>query len=112
VKFRSRSNPIPLGFYAGGGYAFSERWISSVELGISRDDAAVLGVGGEYRRKLLKGVDGSLRFGYNTATAQADGFGGVALGGGLEYGKTTFDLAWIPYGDLGDTFRFSVLMKF
>ena len=30
----------------------------------------------------------------------------------LEASKNSFDFAWIPFGVLGDTFRYSLVIKF
>lgn len=112
VKFRSSRDPLPVVVYAGAGYALSENWTGTLELHLPRDDSLTFALGTEYRRKLIKGVTGAVRGGYNTAYGQADGPGGVTLGLGATYGRTSFDFAWLPYGDLGATFRYSLLIRF
>ena len=37
---------------------------------------------------------------------------GITAGIGLKMGKTSIDYAYVPYGDLGDTHRISLGMRF
>jgi hypothetical protein len=30
----------------------------------------------------------------------------------MGYKNVSFDFAWVPFGDLGNTFRYSLLLKF
>jgi hypothetical protein len=36
----------------------------------------------------------------------------VSIGGGLTYGNFSFDYAFLPFGDLGNTSRYSLVVKF
>ncbi|MFH2203658.1 MAG: PorV/PorQ family protein [Elusimicrobiota bacterium] len=112
VKFHSRGNPLPFEVYFAGGYAWSERWLGVVEATLPRDDSPGFAAGVEYRRAIMEDLDGGLRLGYNSEHTAADGLGGVTVGLGLSYGKTAFDFAWVPYGELGSTFRYSVRVRF
>jgi len=112
VKFSSRGNPLPFELYFAGAYAWSESWLSVAEATMPRDDSLGLACGAEYRREVMEDLSGALRLGYNTEHTAADGFGGVTVGLGLSYGKTAFDFAWVPYGELGSTFRYSVRVRF
>jgi hypothetical protein len=57
-------------------------------------------------------VSGSVRAGFNSADSDAGGFGGASFGGGITYGSVGFDFALLPFGDLGNTYRYSLLVKF
>jgi hypothetical protein len=55
----------------------------------------------------------SVRAGYKTDTTQGlSAIAGVTAGLGLKLWGQEFAYAWLPYGDLGDTQYFSLLMRF
>ena len=55
----------------------------------------------------------SVRAGYKTDTTQGlSALAGVTAGIGLKLYGQEFAYAWLPYGDLGDTQYFSLLLKF
>lgn len=112
VKFRSESDPLPMTATLGASYRFSERFLGAADIRVPRDNSIKLALGGEYRRRFHEDLIGFARGGYDTANAEADGFGGVTLGAGLRFRATEFDFAWIPFGDLGSTFRYSLLIRF
>lgn len=112
VKFRSEADPLPLTGYLAGSYRFSERFLGAADIRVPRDNSIKLALGGEYRRRFLDDLTGFARGGYNMANAEADGFNGVTLGAGLRFRTTEFDFAWLPFGDLGSTFRYSLLIRF
>ena len=37
---------------------------------------------------------------------------GITLGGGVGYKLFDIDFAWVPFGDLGNTFRYTAHVKF
>ncbi|MBI5202532.1 MAG: PorV/PorQ family protein [Elusimicrobia bacterium] len=111
VKFRGSSDPLPRTLYAGAAWAFDERRLVSLDVRAPRDGALELSGGAEYCRP-FDSVTGCLRGGLNTATMEAAGLGGLSLGGGVGMGTLRFDLAWVPYGDLGSTFRYSLRVRF
>ncbi|MCK4418849.1 hypothetical protein KAV79_03495, partial [Candidatus Aerophobetes bacterium] len=51
----------------------------------------------------------ALRVGYKT---NQDIGNGITAGIGLKMGKTSIDYAYVPYGDLGNTHRISLGIKF
>ncbi|MFH1722998.1 MAG: PorV/PorQ family protein [Elusimicrobiota bacterium] len=112
VRFRSEADPLPFMFYAGAGFRPGPRWLAAVEIRVPRDDAVRLGLGTEYRKRFGEVLSGSVRGGYNASNTDADGFDGVTFGAGVGYGRLDFDFAWIPFGELGNTFRYCVLVRF
>src|SRR5262249_45771653 len=55
----------------------------------------------------------ALRSGYRTDTVKGlSPLAGYTLGLGLDVWGTELAYAWLPYGDLGNTHYFSLLMKF
>jgi len=112
VKFVKESDPLPLTYRMGGSMPFLSRsLLLSSDLVVPRDHQVELDFGSEYKRPLMRGVAASMRAGYQTAN-DVTGFSGVSFGGGLEVGRAAFDFAWVPFGDLGNTYRFSLHVKF
>lgn len=112
VKFNSESDPLPLTVYAGGSVRLREEWLAAFEVRVPRDNTPRFSLGTEFRREFARNFTGSLRAGFNSANTDADGLNGITLGTGLGYGSLGFDFAWVPFGDLGNTFRYSLLVKF
>jgi hypothetical protein len=110
--FAGQSDPLPLLFYAGGGYHLTKQWLASAEVDVPRDNNLVLALGTEYVHPFTSKVSGALRAGYNTGNSDAGGISGVSFGGGLTYGNFSFDYAFLPFGDLGNTQRYSLVVKF
>jgi hypothetical protein len=112
VKFVNESDPLPFTCRLGASAPlFSRRMLVSSDLIIPRDHAVGLAFGGEYKRPLLRDVAATVRSGYRT-DSDVTGFSGVSMGGGLEVGRASFDFAWVPFGDLGNAYRFSLHVKF
>ncbi len=71
--------------------------------------------GGEYSfvSPLIKGLKTAVRLGYNTGqSVTLGGLTGLMAGFGLEHRNRNFDYAFVPYGNLGNTHRFSLTLKF
>jgi len=112
AKLGGESDPLPLTGYLGAAYRLREPLTFSLDLGVPRDRVPTVSVGTEYTRKFSDDLRAALRAGYFTRNTDADGFNGVSLGFGLGFGRAGFDFAWVPFGDLGNTFRYSLLLKF
>ncbi|HEX4046443.1 MAG TPA: PorV/PorQ family protein [Elusimicrobiota bacterium] len=110
--FAGQSDPLPMLAYAGGGFQLTSRWLLSAEVDAPRDNNLVFAAGTEYVHPFTSRLSGALRGGYNTAATDAGGFSGASFGGGLTYGNFGFDYAFIPFGDLGNTSRYSLVVKF
>jgi hypothetical protein len=58
-------------------------------------------------------VSTALRAGYDSsATDPSDGGSGVSAGLGVLWKSWGIDMAWAPYGALGQTYRYALLVKF
>lgn len=113
VKFNDETDPLPLTVDAGGSMSlFYDRMILAADIRKARDADAKFGAGVEWRDSIFGKVRYAGRLGYNAANTDADGANGFSLGGGLGYKKFDFDFAWIPFGDLGNTFRYAAHVKF
>jgi hypothetical protein len=112
VKFQNESDPLPLTIRAGASAPLlSRKLLASSDVIIPRDHQVGLALGGEYQGRLKESVGYTLRSGYRT-DSDVDGFKGVSLGAGLVIGRTAFDFAWVPFGDLGNSYRFGLHVKF
>jgi len=109
VKFNEEGDPLPLTInYGLGANLFKDRLKLGTDVRHPRDNDVQFGVGGEWVQYISEGIQMAGRAGYNSATTDADGASGVTLGGGLGLGKFRFDFAWVPFGDLGNTMRYSI----
>jgi hypothetical protein len=114
LKFVDEGDPLPLTFALGAGYKL---WKDRVTLGLDlrqpNDNDLQYGVGGELKQSLFRDLAGSVRAGYNSGgTDPTDKLTGVSVGLGLSWRDWAFDVAWVPYGILGQTFRYAFLVRF
>ena len=107
-KFNTDSDPLPLTIFTGLGYKFNDNWIGSVELDQPRDNSLLAAFGTEYRHDFGNKLVGAGRMGYNTKNTDAGGFSGMSVGVGLTYNAFTFDFALVPFGDLGNVYKYSI----
>jgi hypothetical protein len=120
VKLVNEADPLPLLVRAGGSIPLREanapsvlrNMVLSSDIIIPRDHQVGLDLGGEYVGHLRDGFGYSLRSGYQTANTDVSGLSGVSMGGGLIIGRMNVDFAWVPFGDLGNTYRLSLHLKF
>jgi long-subunit fatty acid transport protein len=113
-KFISESDPLPMTTALGAQYRFmGDRARVSAELSSPRDNDLQMGLGVELSKPLMRELSGSLRAGYSSASTDVtDGTTGFTAGMGLAFRGFGFDMAWVPYGDLGSTFHYAFLVKF
>jgi len=112
VRFGSAADPLPLVIYGGAAWRFSEDWLFAADLSAPRDRGLGLSAGIEHRRSFSEDLGAALRCGYDTSKTDAGGLGGVSAGAGVSFKRVQFDFAWVPYGNLGNTFRYSLLVRF
>jgi len=117
VKFDAAGDPLPLNIKLGLGYTLPLRHGSRLLLGIDanmpRDNDLLLCGGGEYSRKLGSDFAAAVRGGYKSvAQEKLGGMSGLTAGAGITWRQFSLDFAWVPYGELGDTFRYSLVVKF
>jgi hypothetical protein len=110
--FAGQTDPLPLMAYVGGGYRFNEHWLGSLELDVPRDNAVSMAAGAEYVHSFPGRITGALRAGFNSSNTDAGSFAGASVGAGVAYGNLDLDFAFIPFGDLGNTYRYSLRVKF
>ena len=108
----SETDPLPTTVVVAAAVALTKGLTIDLDLGKARDSNAYGALGLEGRHGLSEGVTGAFRAGFNTSRRDNGGLSGLTAGAGLAFQKAAFDFAWIPFGTLGNGFRFSVLVKF
>ncbi|MBI5243128.1 MAG: PorV/PorQ family protein [Elusimicrobia bacterium] len=113
-SFAGVSDPLPLAVTAGVGFEpLRNRVKLDLDLSKYRDTDFFAAFGGEYRHPFSKELSGAFRFGYTSVRKDNEGLNGLAMGVGVMFlQRFGFDFAWVPYGVLGDTFRYSINLKF
>lgn len=111
-RLSSTTDPLPLTLYSGVGYRLTDHLLAAMDIDLPKSNNAQLAFGGEYSYPFTDKITGSLRAGYNMRTHTAGGVSGSSFGMGVGYYNFMFDFAWVPYGDLGNTFRYSLHVKF
>ena len=109
LTFDSQGDSLPMAFHLGAAYQPERHWKTTVE-GVYSKTGLVSGrFGTEWRP--MEAV--SIRTGYKSdTTKELSALAGLTVGLGLHVFGQEFAYAWLPYGDLGDTQYFSLLLKF
>jgi hypothetical protein len=120
VKFVDESDPLPFLIRLGGSVslnqtnapAYFRNLLLSSDVILPRDHQPGIAFGGEYQGQMSRGLGYSLRSGYNTLNTDVGGLSGVSVGAGINFNRVSFDFAWVPFGDLGSTYRYAVRIRF
>ncbi len=112
MKFDKEAEDLPLLFKVGASYNIFEDWIVSLDLNFPNDNEIYFDFGTEYNVELAENLNFALRAGYEGRNKDVPGFNWLNLGFGVEYLDYIFDYAFVPYGDIGMTHRFSFSIKF
>jgi hypothetical protein len=113
IKFRSESDPQPsvIDFGISRGM-MKDKLIFAANAKKPKDNGVQFGVGSEMRIPLKGALTLLGRVGYNSSTTGAEDASGLSVGGGIELNRLSIDFAWVPQGILGDSFRYSLRMRF
>lgn len=106
-------DPLPLAFTgAVSGHVIKDRLKLDVEMTKYRDQDAFVAFGGEFVQPFQEHMSAAVRAGFTSARRDGEGLNGLTLGAGVGFQKASFDFAWLPFGTLGNSFRYSLLVKF
>lgn len=109
----AEKDPLPTSMSFGAAWRpLRKTLLVSLEAGKVYDADPYGALGLEGRKSFGDGASAALRFGYNSSRRDLGAMSGVSAGAGLSLPKADFDFAWVPFGPLGDSFRFSLLVKF
>jgi hypothetical protein len=112
MKYIAEASPLPMNVRAGMAYHIGKNWCAALDLNAPIDNAPSFGAGTEYVFRLNPALSVAGRAGYNTRNIETGGLNGVTAGLGFTYERYTIDYAYVPYGNLGDTNRISINIKF
>ncbi|MDD5688553.1 MAG: PorV/PorQ family protein [Elusimicrobia bacterium] len=112
MKYVAKDENLPMTIRVGGGYNIQPEWLVGLDITAVNDSGIGIGAGTEYKHDAGEGTTLIGRAGYNTKTKDIGGLKGISLGAGLDYKGYGLDYAFVPFGDLGDTHRVSLNMKF
>ncbi|MEW6041069.1 MAG: PorV/PorQ family protein [Elusimicrobiota bacterium] len=113
TKFINTTDPLPMTIKLGGAYRLiNNKLLIALDVNSPRDNDIYLAVGSEYQIPINE-WDFAVRLGYKTISSEKlGGLSGLGAGLGVFYKQFGFDFAWVPYGLLGDTLRYSFVVKF
>ncbi|MBV9080591.1 MAG: PorV/PorQ family protein [Elusimicrobia bacterium] len=112
VKFKEEGDPLPFVVDAGAAARLlKDRLLLSLTLSAPRDNDLQYAAGVEWAERHTV-VRYAARAGYRSLATDKDGASGISLGAGIGYRRLDFDFAWVPFGQLGNTFRYAVLVRF
>ena len=112
MKFLSEESPLPLNIKTGIAYKIDEEWLLVSDVNIPFDSDPNLAAGAQYNYFFDDLLSIACRAGLNTTTKDVPGISGISIGFGITYDSFTFDYAFLPMGDLGDTHRLSISSNF
>ncbi len=110
--FAGQQDPMPRTWFLGAAYVILPGWTSAFEGDFPRDADPSYSFGTEYSYAFTEKISGALRAGYASQNTDAGGFAGATVGGGLGYDGVHFDFAFVPFGDLGNEYEYSLTARF
>jgi hypothetical protein len=109
LTFMSDGDPLPLAGHLGIATEPFRRLLLSADVSYGKTKIATGRFGAQWRPIDLI----ALRAGYRTdTTSELGALAGLSTGIGLQFWGQEFSYAWLPYGDLGNTQYFSLLLRF
>ena len=113
MKLGSAAAPLPFELGAAMSLRYSKSFILFLDGRAPVDHAPYLILAGEYGIPFAGASELFLRCGANFKNYTDLGFMGAVSGGfGLKLGNAGLDYAYVPYGDLGVTHRFTLVWSF
>ena len=104
MKFIEGEEKLPLVIKVGAGYR-TKKALLGMDITKPNDNSIRLNLGAEYQIHPIL----ALRAGYDSSLDEGPG---ITAGFGVAYKNLTFDGAYLPAGDLSETFRLSASMRF
>jgi hypothetical protein len=111
MKFNYKSESLPLLFKVGVSHFLLDQLLVALDLNFPKDNEAYVNAGTEYRLVVANNTAFAFRAGYEGRNKDIPGFNWINLGFGLKYLDYSFNYAFVPYGDIGMTHRFSLSVK-
>lgn len=113
LRFDQENEVLPFAGRLGLGLTLSEEWKVGLEGVIPRQGPSSAGAGAEHKYALNPRWTLLSRLGFNSLTVnEINGFTGVSMGLGLNFGEFTLDYAFVPMGTLGSSQLVSLTARF
>lgn len=112
MKYNKETESLPFLFKLGASHFIYNEWLVSLDLNFPKDNEFYVNLGTEYLLNVAGDIDCAFRIGYEGRNKDIPGFNWINLGFGIQYSDYKFDYAFVPYGDIGMTHRFSFGIKF
>ena len=109
VKFTSVSDPLPMNLKIGAAYKRSGKLLlaSDIDYGIG-DGVSTVALGAQYMINSMFGLRVGYKSGYDSSLGS---IAGLTAGAAFCTSKMGIDLAFVPFGDLGNAVKLSFNMK-
>jgi hypothetical protein len=114
LKYYQQSDPLPLQFAISQSLRPTRNISLTMDLVAPQDNRIYPAFGAEFRSAVGPNVSAAVRVGYEGRTTSSDlaTLSGLGLGAGLGLARFSLDYAWMPYGLLGSTNRFTLSYRF
>lgn len=113
LKFIDEGDPLPMTIKLGCAYKPSDKLLAGIDINSPNDSDLSVSIGGEYCLSGGEKLMLPIRVGYKTGLADAGSMAGLGAGLGILYNDMLgIDFTWTPMGDLGDSMKFGLRLKF
>ncbi|MBI4656109.1 MAG: PorV/PorQ family protein [Elusimicrobia bacterium] len=113
LKFAQDSEPLPLNVKLGSSLFIRQNWIAGLDLNFPKDNRLYAAVGTEYKFTSWADWKFAGRLGFNSRTlGDVSGLNGLSIGAGVNFRFAELDYAFLPFGSIGITHRFSLTLTF
>lgn len=113
ISLGSAKDPLPLQLRVGGVWWTTPDFNMLMDVHFPVDQAPYLSLGGEWRAYSKDDFTAAIRGGFNMKNIRdIDGIAGFTAGFGAGLKNFRLDYAWVPFGDLGHTHRFTFNWRF
>lgn len=111
ITFDRDPNRLPLNYKLSSACRPTKKLLFALDLNLPNDNQPDVSAGMERSLGLTEGWSLVPRIGYSSRANNLSGLNGVTAGFGLMSRRTSVDYAWAPMGDLGQTHRISITVK-
>lgn len=114
IRFLQNQDVLPMTVTVGNSLHITKNAVVAFDMVAPRDAEPYFALGTEYRIPIDPGMAFSVRAGWQNRTSTVDlgGLTDFSAGGGVALSRFSVDYAWVPFGLLGDTHRFSFSYRF
>ncbi|MBN1822707.1 MAG: PorV/PorQ family protein [Endomicrobiales bacterium] len=112
MKFNKKLYPLPLNIKVGASFPILANTIMAADINKCIDTDPVANIGFEHYMLIGEEALFSPRIGYRTNVKGIEDANGISFGIGLSYRRIAFDYAFVPYGELDNVNKLSILFFF